>query len=253
MILDENSILAVYIPATNRAFVWRVKSLTNKNYTSIDYGPLPIPANYPFSSYITGVIPAPAAGVMPAYSYTPIGGELSFPFAGAYDETDMWYLPKDYHERVFHVVSMVTPGWLRCDIAIPRGVPQGKFQRDRVSTGLEKLMGYSRGWMETVHIPSLRYGYRYGNDSSLNVYTGIRFRYGEYVIETPRDAELIFNILTRRVKADRWISLPIQSYDEGIKRALLDDYGIEGFPVYGQHERARAIPEYTDLLGRVTV
>ena len=252
-ILEENRLLVVYIPATNRAFVWRVKSLANKNFTKIDYGPLPIPTDYPFSSYVAGVVPAPADGVMPAYSYVPVGAELTFPLSGAYDETDMWYLPKNYRERIFHVITKVTPAWLRCEITIPKGVTQGRFQRDKVTTGIEKLFGYTRGTIETVHIPELRYGYRFGNDSSLNVYTGVGFAYGEYVIETPRDANLIFDVLTRRIKADKWISLPIQTYDESVKRALLEDYGIEGFPVYGIHQRAEAIPEYESLLKEVQV
>jgi len=118
----------VYIPATNRAFVWRVKSLTNRGFTRIDYGPLPLTEGYPLSSYIAGTITVPADGVMPAYSYVPVGAELSFPLSGAYDETDMWYLPKDYRERVFHVITKVTPAWLRCEITIPKIVLQGKFQ-----------------------------------------------------------------------------------------------------------------------------
>ena len=107
--------------------------------------------------------------------------------------------------------------------------------------------------IETVHLPEIRYGYRFGNDSNLNVYTGVVFEYGEYVIETPRDPELIFNLLSRKIKADKWISLPVNTYDERVKRALLETYGIEGFPVYGVHQREEAIPEYERLLREVKV
>ena len=252
-ILKENQILVVYIPATNRAFVWRVVSLNNRDLITIDYGPLPITANYPLSSYVAGSILAPASGVMPGLSYIPVGSELTFPLSGAYDETDMWYLPEDYRERVFHVIAEVTPRWLRCEVTVPKGVTQGRFQRDKVTTGIEKTFGYKRGSIEVVHIPRLRYGYRFGNDSNLNVYTGVRFKYGEYVIETPKDAEFIFNVLTRRIKADRWISLPVQVYDDSVKRALMKDYGIEGFPLYGVYDKAKAISEYNSLLREVLV
>jgi hypothetical protein len=250
-ILDENSILVVYIPATNRAFVWRIRNVLNKNFPKIDYGPLPIPANFPFSSYVGGVIPAPADGVMPMYSYVPLEYSLSFPLSGVYDSSDMWYLPEDYNDRVFHVITKVTPAWLRCGITIPKGNIQGKFQKDKVDTGIDKLFGFSRGMIETIHIPGVHYGYRFGNDSNLNVYTGCRFEYGEYVIETPRDAEFIFNILSRKIKPDKWISLPIITYT--IRDALMKNYGIEGFTVYGIYERDKAIREYTELLRKVKI
>lgn len=252
-ILEENRIFVVYIPATNKAFVWRIRSLANRGFLNIDYGPLPIPAGYLFASYAAGMVPAPAAGVMPGFTYVPIGLELSFPFSGVFDEGDMWYLPKDYRERVFHVVTHVTPAWLRCEITVPKGVSQGKFQKDKVTTGVERLFGYVRGEIETVHLPGLRYGYRFGNDSNLNVYTGVSFKYGEYVVETPKDANFIFDVLSRKVKADKWISLPIQVYDESIRRALIENYGMEGFPVYGINQRETALPRYNELLKEVHV
>jgi len=251
-ILEENKILVLYIPITNKAFVFRVRSVINRAI-KIDYGPLPIPANYPFASYIAGTPIAPADGVIPAYAYTPIGAELTFPLSGAYDETDMWYMPKDYNDRVFHVITKLTPAWLRCEITIPKSVMQGRFQKEKVTTGIEKLFGYTRGSIETAHIPGLHYGYRFGNDSNLYVYTGVSFDYGEYVVETPRDSGLIFDILTRKIKADKWISLPISVYDAAIRKALTDAYGIEGFTVYGIHQRSQAIPEYEALLKEVLI
>jgi len=252
-ILSENSYLVVYIPATNKAFVWRVISVENEGYYDINYGPLPIPQGYPFASYVAGSVPAPAAGVIPAACYTPLTATITFPLPNAYDPTDMWYIPKDYRERVFDVIEEVTPGWLRLDVTIPQGVSQGKFQRTNVSTGIDKLFGYVRGSLDVIHVPELRYGYRYGNDSSLNVYTGIRFRYGEYIIETPKNPELIFSILTKQMKVDKWVNLPIEVYDSSIQRALIDDYGFDGFPIYSIADRAKAIPVYTQLLKEALV
>jgi len=252
-ILSENRYLVAYIPATSKAFVWRVISVVNRNSQHIDYGPLPIPAKYPFNSYIGGVVPAPADGVIPGFTYTPVGASLSFPLEGAYEETDMWYLPaKDYKERVFHVITHVTPAWIRTEIQIPKSVVQGRFQKDKVITGIEKLFGFNRGMIEVIHIPGIRYGYRFGNDSSLNVYTGCCFDYGEYIIETPKNAEFIFNILTGKVPS-KWISLPIISYDTSVRDAIIDNYGFEGFPLHGLEKREEAIKEYEDLLKEVTV
>jgi len=248
----EGEHLTVYIPATMKAFVFRVKSRANRGFEKFHYGPLPLPANLPLASYAGGVIPVPAAGVMPMTAYTPTGMGLTFPFSGAYDEKDMWWLPEDLRERLFHVISEVTPKWLRRDVEIPTGVPQGRFQRDKVTTGVDKLFGYARGKIETVHFPKLHYGYRFGNDSNLNVYTGISFTYGEYVVETPKDSELIFNILTRRIPS-HWVTMPITVYDETIRRAFIEVYGVEGFTLYPINKRAEAVAEYDKLLKEVKV
>jgi hypothetical protein len=248
----EGEHLTAFIPATSKAFVFRVKSRINRGYEKFHYGPLPLVANLPLSSYAGGVILVPATGVMPMYSYTPVGMGLRFPLTGAYDETDMWYLPEDYRERLFHVISEVTPKWLRRDLEIPSGVTQGRFQRDKVTTGIDKLFGYVRGRLETVHFPKLHYGYRFGNDSMFNVYTGIDFTYAEYIIETPKDPELIFNILTRKVPS-HWITMPITVYDDSIRRAFVDVYGIEGFTLYPTTKRSEAITEYQALLKEVLV
>jgi hypothetical protein len=251
-LVPENGYLTVFVPATSKAFVFWVKSRVNRGYERFHYGPLPLPAGLPLSSYVGGSVPVPANGVMPVLSYTPIGMGLRFPLSGAYDETDMWYLPEDYRERLFHVISEVTPRWLRRDVEIPVGVVQGRFQRDKVTLGVDKLFGYARGRLEVVHFPKLHYGYRFGNDSNLNVYTGIRFTYAEYIVETPRDPELVFNVLSRRVPS-HWVTLPVTVYDDSIARAFRDVYGFEGFPLYPADKKAEAIKAYQELLKGVKV
>jgi len=246
----EGEHLTAFIPATSKAFVFRVKSRVNRGFERFHYGPLPLPANLPLTSYVGGAIPVPANGVMPATAYTASG--LSFPLSGAFDETDMWYVPKEWGDRLFHVKTQVTPGWLRVDLEIPKGVSQRRFQREKVSLGLEKLFGYSRGSAEAIHFPDIHYGYRFGNDSNLSVYTGVDFTYGEYVVEIPKDSELIFNILTRRAPS-YWVTMPISVYDANIKRAFVETYGIEGFTVHPITERSEAISEYNTLLKEVKV
>lgn len=241
----ENQYLTVYIPARNKAFVFRVKSRVNKGYEIINYGPLPLPAGEVLATYDGASATVLEYGVMPARAYTPTG--KGFPLEGAYDEEDMWYLPEIYRDRLFHVIQYVTPSFLRIDIQIPRGVTQNRFQRDRVVTGIDKEFGFTRGKIETVHLPRLKYGYRWGNDTNLTVRTFVKFIYGEYVVEIPNDSSLIFDILTRKT-ISYWITLPINVWDPTIERALELTYGITGFTVYGINERDRAIREYDELL-----
>lgn len=249
-LVEENGILVAYIPAASKALVFRVKSVLNKNYPVFFYGPLPYATGAVLPTFEGGTTSVPAAGVFPARAYEPDG--ITFPLAGAYDETDMWYTTEEFRDRLFHVIQEVTPGFLRVDAKIPKGVTQNRFQKERMMVGVEKDFGFSRGFFETVHVPRVHYGYRYANDTNLSVWTSVKFTYGEYVIETPKDAEFIFNVLVRRIPS-YWLTLPIMVYDSTIKDALQRVYGFEGFPLYAQDKRTEAISEYSRLLKEVVV
>ncbi|MEM2195212.1 MAG: hypothetical protein QW803_12190 [Candidatus Methanomethylicia archaeon] len=244
-LVTENQFIVVYIPARITALVFRVKSRVNKGYEVLNYGSLPLIAGEVIPTYEGGSITVPADGVMPARSYIPTG--RSFSLHGAFDESDMWYTHEDDRNRLFHVIHMVTPEFLRIDVQIPKGVTQGRFQGDRVVTGIDKEFGFTRGKVEVVHIPRLRYGYRWGNDTNLTVRTFVKFIYGEYIVEIPKDSSLIFDILTKKIQS-HWITLPISVWDPAIEVALQLTYGFTGFPIYGIHERDKAIREYNDIL-----
>jgi hypothetical protein len=251
-LVQEGEHLVVFISATQKAFVFRVKSRHNKGFERFHYGPLPIPAGTTLASLLGGTITVPADGVLPGTAFIPAGFGISFPFSGTFDETDMWFLPSDFRERLFHVITDVTPSWTRIDVEIPRGVPQRRFQRDKVTLGVERLFGFSRGHIEVIHFPEIHYGYRFANDTNLNIYAGVDFTYGEYVVEIPKDADLIFSILTRRVPS-LFLTLPITVYDETIRRAFMETYGIEGFPLFPITKRSDAVAEYNKLLKEVKV
>jgi hypothetical protein len=245
----ENAFLTAFIPVTSKALVFRVKSRVNRRYEVLSYGPLPLASGTTLPTYEGTSVSVPADGVMPARAYTP---GLMFPMSGAYDSSDMWYTPEDYRDRLFHVIQYVTPAFLRVDVQIPMAVTQGRFQKDKIVTGVDRDFGFSRGSYETVHVPKVHYGYRYGNDTNANLYSFVRFVYAEYLIETPKNASLIFDILTRRIPS-HWISLPINVMDTSVERALTEAYGITGFPVYRQDMREIAIREYDALLREVKI
>jgi hypothetical protein len=249
----ENEHIAAFVPSTSKAFVFRVRSRANRGFERLHYGPLPIRSGTALSVYGGGTVTVPADGVMPGNSYVPLENGLSFPTdLDVFDKTDMWYVPVEWRERLFHVILSVAPSWLRCQVDIPKGVAQPRFQRGKVSVGVEKGFGFSRGRLEVLHFPGLHYGYRFGNDSNLNVHTSATFTYGEYVVEIPKDANLIFDVLTRKVPS-YWLTMPIFVYDDSIRRAFLEAYGIEGFPLYPINKRAEAVAEYEKLLKEVKV
>lgn len=250
--IDENSLLTVYIPANNRALVFRVISVVNKNYTNIDYGPIPIQKDTVMPTLDGGSVSVPEYGVMPARSYVPLERSVSFPMYGAYDEGDMWYVPETYRDRIFYVEQEITPSFLRVDLQIPRGITQGRFQKDRVVVGVDTAFGFSRGRYETVHLPKIRYGYRYANDTNVDVNTFVRFKYCECSVEIPKNPDLIFDVLTKRVNS-YWVTLPINVLDASLSFLMMEVYGILGFPVYRMDQRDQAIKEYRNLITEAKV
>jgi len=87
----EGEHLTTFIPATSKAFVFRVKSRVNRGYEKFYYGPLPLPSGLPLPSYVGGAIPVPATGVMPGTTYIPAGAGLSFPMTGVFDDRHVVY------------------------------------------------------------------------------------------------------------------------------------------------------------------
>lgn len=247
MLVDENRFLTVFLPAYG-AFVFRVLHIVNKNYDVFNYGPLPLTTSTVLSSYDGGSVTPSEDGCIPARSYTENG--VTFPLQGAFDATDMWYLNEDYRDRVFHVVLEVSPSFLRVDLEIPKGVKQSRFQKDKIIGGVKSDFGFSRGRIETVHIPRIHYGYRFGNDTNVEWRTYARFRYGEYVVEIPDDPELIFDVLTGRVNS-HWVTLPVNSVDDTVTVALRAVYGFTGFRIFPVNKRSEAISEYSSNLSEV--
>jgi len=245
----EGKYITVFIPATSRALVFRVKSRVNRGYEIINYGPLPLTAGSTLPTFEGGSVSVPADGVIPARAYTT---GISFPMRGTFDETDMWYVPEDYRDRLFHVKQKITPGFLRVEVQIPVGVGQGRFQKGRVMVGVDKDFGFARGTLEVVHFPKIRYGYRYGNDANVNLRTFIQFVYAEYEVEIPKNASLIFDTLIGK-NPSYWITMRINVLDPSIERGLTETYGILGFPFYRVDERDVAIKEYESLLSQCKI
>lgn len=244
-LVSEGGFLVAYIPASARALVFWVYSIRNRGYEKIHYGPLPLPQNAILPRYDGGTTTVPAPGVLPANSFTP---PMSFPMRGVYDETDMWFIAKEWRDTVFHVITNITPRWVRISVDIPMGIMQGRFQKDKIITGVPMPFGYSRGSIEMIHLPGIRYGYRFGNDTNLDIRTAVSFTYGEYIIRIPSNPELVANILSRRISA-RWVTLPINVYDTAIRTSLIDTYGTEGFQI--MMDRARAVETYRQEIANV--
>jgi hypothetical protein len=253
-LVPDNNYMVVYIPETRKALVHRVINRVNVLDTVLNYGPLPLTAGATMPTYDAVSATVPADGVVPARAYTRNGSGLRFPLANAWDENDMFYTPDDYRNRMTHVIADVFPSVLRLDVQIPTGADQGKFQWKNVTTGIDSQFGaLPRGRIETAFIPEVVYGLMVGNDTNLNFRTGVRFTYGEYEIEAPKNPYTVLDVLSG-ARAAAWLTLPITYYNNQVQAGLRDAYGYEGFTVYPrdfrdrEETRAKILTEYADVI-----
>jgi len=248
-LVREGGLITMYLPATGRAFVFRVTGRANKGGEVLNYGPLPTTTSDTLSTYDGGSVSPSVDGTLPARAYTD-ALQFSYSNTSLYDTSDMWYVPEDYRDRLFHVITMTTPAFLRIGVEAPSGVTQTYFQKTKMPIGVASDWGFSRGRFELLHLPKLRYGYRFGNDTNLEVYTSVTFHYAEYMVEIPSDAKTIFEILTGAIPS-HWVTMPIAFYDPTIKSALREVYGFEGFPVYPKWAKSDAIGIYEQLINNI--
>ena len=249
--LKANDYLAVTIPATQSAMVFRVKIPVNPE-PIFHYGAIPVPATGSLAGYDASSVSCVAAGVIPGRAYTAVGSGYAMALTSAYDASDMWYTNEDYRDRIFYIVAKTTPSFLQLGIEFPKGVQQYRFQRDNVMTGVGTNWGFSRGMIETVQFPDIHQSLRVGNDSNLAVYTGLQYQYNELIIETPRDPLTIYNILAGRIPSYR-VDMPIQVQDPSIPINLQKVYGYTGFDMSLLSAPTEAVKAYTATLGGVLI
>lgn len=250
-LVENNNYLVVFVPASEKAIPFKVLARQNYGGEVLNYGALPITASEVWGSYDGGTTTAPAAGVTPGRAYTSTAKSFTplSDMSNAYDSGDMWYLPYDYRERLFHIRMKVTPSVLRCGMQIPKGASQQRFQKDRVILGVDKSAGFERGGLEYVQFPEIHYGFTFGNDTNIEWYTNVKFLYGEYKIGIPADPDVVFNVLDGRINS-HWVTMPVSTYDATLRVALEKSYGFDGFELYSPEERAEALVAYKKTIER---
>jgi len=251
-LVKENEHIVLYNAPKRTAFVFRVLSRRNRGYEKIDYGPLPLTTKDRLITFEGASVSPPEDGVMPARSYTETGQMFPSLVKDTHDERDMWYAPNDFRDTLFHVKHDISPAFLRVHAQVPINITLTFFQ-ERAPLLIRADFGWNRGQFETVHIPTLHYGWMWGNDTNLDVYTFVRFTYAEMEVETPRDAEVIFDILTQKYPA-HWITMPwAKSVPVDVTLAFERVYDFVGFPLYMVTEKDKAIAKYEELLKKVKV
>jgi hypothetical protein len=250
-LVNDNELLVVYMPNSNKAMVYRVIARQNRGFERIDYGALPTTSGQILNTYDGSTNTVGYSGELSARAYTP---GLKFAMSNVWDATDMWFVPYTWNDRVFHVKTQVYPGFTRMGLQIPQGVNQSRFQKERVVGGVDQTIGfgYNFGEIETVHLPEIHYGYTFGNDTNIDCRSGVRFIYGEYYVKIPNSPSLIFDVLSRNYPA-HWVGLPMSTVDSTVTQGLIKTWGFDGFTVYPNTFRTQALAEYGNILSSPTV
>ena len=251
-LVNPNEYLTVFMPATKKVMIYHVLARQNPGMEVINYGAIPLPTTSGAMGTLDGGTATATSGVIPSRAITtrPVQFPPPSDVVGSFDSSDMWYMDETYRDRIFHLNIYATPAWLRMAVEIPTGTKQQKFQKDRAQVGISNSFGWSTGHIETIHIPALRYGYDFGNEMNINLYTSLKFVYGEYQIAIPTDPDLIFDIVTQQ-RQSHWVTLPVFTNDSSIQSALQKNYNFQGFPMFDRTQRQKAIAEYTQIIPNI--
>ena len=255
----DNSYLVIYVPPSNKAFVFWVVSVLNQAYDYFEYGPIPIPQGASVSLYSGGALSVPYNGVLPPMSYT---GSIPIPplssitaslptgtLPTTYDRTDMFYYPSSNRNWLFHWVMKAQPSWLRVEIDIPIGTTEYYLYNSPINVGY--AMGWRRGSIEFIVFPDVHYGFRFGNDMPFGVMTGLFFKWAWYKVYVPNDPTIIYNAINHKMPNTVYWTIPLapSGIPSELERAWLDTYGFDGFPII--EEQAKAISEYQQILNSI--
>ena len=251
-LVNPNEYLTVFIPATKKVMIYRVLARQNPGLEMLNYGCLPLPVTSGGMGTLDGGTATATSGIIPSRAVTSRAIQFAPPgdVVGSQDSTDMWYLDETYRDRIFHVHTYITPAWLRIAVEIPTGTKQQKFQKDRVQVGVSNSFGWATGHLETVHIPALKYGYDFGNEMNIALYTLTKFIYAEYQIAIPTDPDLIFDIITQ-ARPSHWVTLPVFTNDSSMQTAFTKNYNFQGFPMYDKTQRQKAVQEYSQIIATI--
>jgi len=244
-LVKPNKLLVVIVPVSEVALVFRVKY---RKVFRLEYPGLPIKKGETLALYGGGEIIVPADGVMPAMSFT--FRSRTFPYPGAFDETDMFYIPKEWSDTIFHVHHHIKPAWIRVEIQIPPDNLQIAFQRDKISGGVDMPFGFKRGHIEVVHLPDVKIGFRFGNDTSVTVLTGDLMIIGEYNVELVLDPEVVFDAIVGKAPAYVY-TYPTYKTGEYVLSKIKEVYGFEGFPIYPEYKKSEAINKYKEIISKI--
>lgn len=259
-LVKDNEHLVVFVPGSKKALPFRVLARHNRGGEILNYGSIPITSGEAWGSYDGGTTTAPADNVIPNRAYTMTNSSKLFTppsdMSNTYSSTDMFYIPADdFRNRIFHIYMDLTPHFIRCGIQIPRGQNQLRYQNNRVILGVDKTSGWQWGGLELVQFPEINMGYMFGNDTNVDWYNSVVFRYGEYIIGIPGDAETIFDLLNKNRPA-HWLELPIASYDStiraGFNKTYADGRDFDGFKLYSKEDKAYALNEYAAEISKLS-
>jgi hypothetical protein len=231
-LVKDNYYMAVYIPPTNKAFVFWVKGRVNSGYEILHYGPLPLVSGLQCTGYTGNNLTVPATGVLPPANYCsptpplPPPPQLMPVPTNTNQANFMFYFDKS--DKLFQLRMFIKPRWVRAELQVPPGVEQ--VQINGYYEGVSKPGGWARGYLDFIVFPGLTYGFVFGNDMVFGVLTGLDIIYGEYNVNLVTDLDVVYNVLTHQLPS-AWFVFPVTHVDTTVNNEWVKYYGFTGFTV----------------------
>lgn len=240
--IKEGEHILVIFPAYNSILPLRVKSIDNKHTKWFNYGPVP----YTFNGYSEGIMKNRSA--TPGFKFTDITGMLTGEEAG-----DMFYHKKA--EMLLHAQIDIKPHLFRIFQEIPVGSKQVTYIRAvTFTTGVGEAtanFGYFVGVKEQIFLPNFHIDWFVHNATNMDLRTNVMMKYAEYTVELPKDADLIFNMMMRKIPA-YWYTLPVTTTRTDLDRMFEEVYKFSaekhGIPFYRSYEREKALREIPEII-----
>jgi len=184
-LIRNNKVLVIYFPSTNSILPFRILFRYNEGYEEFNYGPLPVS----YSGYEPGVIPAGKMTDSITFPYSELPPDLA---------PDMFYYTES--DRLIHAHLKFDPIMLRILVEVPQNQKTYSYE-GRVTQDLTKDFGWFRGHKEMIFMPKIHIGWRFYNPTNLDLRTNLHITYAEYNVELIRDADIIYELITRKYPA----------------------------------------------------
>lgn len=194
--VKENEYLVVSFPMFRGILAYRITARVNKGFEKINYGALPLNAAGPTFAARNGLVAPGDSGPFPwAWGVLP-----------AERQADMWWF--DNNDKLISSRWKISPYMLRNFLFLAVGTQEIVYLGVAVADAtLPSDFGYWRGTIELPILPYMHMQMSCFNMTNMDLLADVSFEYAEYAVELIRDPTLLWELMTRRIRA-HWQTYP---------------------------------------------
>jgi len=221
-ILEPGDFVKIYVPCHDTYLVFQVVKVLNRGFEVLNYGLIPLSSGDTVNDVVSGTKTVPANGVLPARSWVSIMLKpLTWMKPHIDSEVDLLFVESEKKNVLMHCYVVTTPGFIKMLVEIPRGYQRVPF-RDFTQpySVLDSDIKPALGFVETISIPGVHQNVMFMNWTNIDLYVYITLIYGYYNIIVPSNPEVIYNVLSNKVKNVHEVVFSYYTSEPGVNDAL---------------------------------